>query len=85
MVTRRDLLRMLSMGAFALPTRLLRADQALRFAADPFTLGVASGYPTPDSCVLWTRIAPRPAEPGVSRRRPCLAYPKDRFDKEPHL
>ena len=25
---------------------------------DPFTLGVASGYPTPEGVVLWTRLAP---------------------------
>ncbi|HEY5900277.1 MAG TPA: alkaline phosphatase D family protein [Burkholderiales bacterium] len=27
-----------------------------RFAKDPFRLGVASGYPTPDGVVLWTRL-----------------------------
>lgn len=27
-----------------------------RFAGDPFTLGVASGYPRPDGMVLWTRL-----------------------------
>ncbi|MFD8783513.1 alkaline phosphatase D family protein [Kitasatospora sp. NPDC059599] len=32
---------------------------------DPFTLGVASGDPTPESVVLWTRLAPRPLEPGA--------------------
>ncbi|MBL1101617.1 alkaline phosphatase D family protein [Streptomyces coffeae] len=31
---------------------------------NPFTLGVASGDPLPDSVVLWTRLAPRPYEPG---------------------
>lgn len=31
---------------------------------DPFTLGVASGDPLPDSVVLWTRLAPSPYEPG---------------------
>ncbi|MDW6063267.1 alkaline phosphatase D family protein [Streptomyces sp. FXJ1.4098] len=31
---------------------------------DPFTLGVASGDPLPDAVVLWTRLAPRPYEPG---------------------
>ncbi|GHF32729.1 alkaline phosphatase [Streptomyces mashuensis] len=31
---------------------------------NPFTLGVASGDPLPDSVVLWTRLAPRPFEPG---------------------
>jgi alkaline phosphatase D len=34
-----------------------------RFADDPFTLGVASGDPTPTGGVLWTRLAPRPLEP----------------------
>lgn len=28
--------------------------------ADPFTLGVASGDPLPDSVILWTRLAPDP-------------------------
>jgi alkaline phosphatase D len=31
-------------------------------AADPFTLGVASGEPVSDGMVLWTRLAPRPLE-----------------------
>src|SRR5690606_17542057 len=30
----------------------------------PFALGVASGDPTPDGVVLWTRLAPVPLEPG---------------------
>ena len=30
----------------------------------PFTLGVASGDPTPTGVVLWTRLAPRPLQPG---------------------
>src|SRR4051812_37187530 len=32
------------------------------FASDPFTLGVASGCPRPDSIVLWTRLAPGSGE-----------------------
>jgi len=28
--------------------------------ANPFTLGVASGEPTPDGAVIWTRLAPTP-------------------------
>lgn len=28
--------------------------------SNPFTLGVASGYPTPDGMVLWTRLLPAP-------------------------
>ncbi|MGK5632076.1 alkaline phosphatase D family protein, partial [Streptomyces sp. URMC 123] len=31
---------------------------------NPFTLGVASGDPGPHSVVLWTRLAPKPYEPG---------------------
>jgi alkaline phosphatase D len=34
-----------------------------RFGDNPFTLGVASGDPTPDGIVLWTRLAPRPEDP----------------------
>ncbi|MEO7150538.1 MAG: alkaline phosphatase D family protein [Burkholderiaceae bacterium] len=31
---------------------------------DPYTLGVASGMPRPNSVVLWTRLAPQPHAPG---------------------
>lgn len=34
-----------------------------KFNTDPFTLGVASGYPTANSVVLWTRLAISPLEP----------------------
>lgn len=44
-----------------LPGRQLRA--APRFRTNPFTLGVASGDPTPQGIVLWTRLAPEPANP----------------------
>jgi alkaline phosphatase D len=37
---------------------------AVRFSEDPFTLGVASGYPEPNAVVLWTRLAPQPLVPG---------------------
>ncbi|GGT25992.1 alkaline phosphatase D family protein [Streptomyces purpureus] len=37
---------------------------AARVTEDPFTLGVASGDPLPGSVLLWTRLAPRPYEPG---------------------
>jgi len=33
------------------------------FGDTPFTLGVASGDPTPDGIVLWTRLAPNPVSP----------------------
>ena len=32
----------------------------IRFGENPFQLGVASGDPTPDGMVLWTRLAPQP-------------------------
>ena len=37
---------------------------------NPFTLGVASGYPSADGMVLWTRLAPRPehADGGLTDR-----------------
>ncbi|MEV2276839.1 alkaline phosphatase D family protein [Nocardiopsis sp. NPDC049922] len=43
-------------GAQALADTTSRASRI----AEPFTLGVASGDPLPDSVVLWTRLAPRP-------------------------
>jgi len=46
----------------AVPARA--TDRKVSFDSYPFTLGVASGYPTPDGFVLWTRLAPRPLEPG---------------------
>ncbi|MDH6705815.1 alkaline phosphatase D [Kitasatospora sp. MAA19] len=42
------------------------AEFAPRVITDnPFTLGVASGDPLPEAVVLWTRLAPRPLEPGA--------------------
>ena len=38
----------------------------------PFTLGVASGDPGPDSVVLWTRLAPDPVNGGGMPNRPAL-------------
>ncbi len=35
-----------------------------KFSSYPFTLGVASGDPTADGVVLWTRLAPKPLEGG---------------------
>ena len=39
-------------------------SRVLRFADNPFTLGVASGDPTSDGMVLWTRLAPDPLHGG---------------------
>jgi alkaline phosphatase D len=35
-----------------------------RFASSPFSLGIASGEPTPTGVVLWTRLAPDPLHGG---------------------
>ncbi|MGI8332024.1 alkaline phosphatase D family protein [Actinomadura scrupuli] len=42
---------------------LSRPARLARFPAHPFQLGVASGDPTPDGVVLWTRLAPMPLHP----------------------
>jgi alkaline phosphatase D len=57
-----------SLSLALLPSRDLFA--AMRMHDNPFTLGVASGDPTPDGIVLWTRLAPRPADPLSLGRRP---------------
>lgn len=60
---RRALLRRAALAALA--TRVPRwawSQETLRH--DPFALGVASGDPTPDGVVLWTRLVP--AEPGAA-------------------
>ena len=54
----------LTAAAF-LTSRSRAADSSgPKLSAYPFTLGVASGEPTPTAVVLWTRLAPRPLEPG---------------------
>jgi alkaline phosphatase D len=40
-----------------------------RFGDNPFTLGVASGDPTPHGIVLWTRLAPEPVNPSALGKR----------------
>ena len=46
------------------------AGAAPRLRKNPFTLGVASGDPTPDGIVLWTRLAPDLLEPEALGSRP---------------
>ena len=41
----------------------LRASARTSLPQDPFTLGVASGYPLPGGLALWTRLAPQPLAP----------------------
>ena len=46
------------------PAGMPVAAPAADLAADPFTLGVASGDPTSSSVILWTRLAPDPLDGG---------------------
>ncbi|MGK6308890.1 alkaline phosphatase D family protein [Variovorax sp. DT-64] len=50
--------------------RPARAQPAPRWRSNPFTLGVASGRPRPDSIVLWTRLAAGD-EPGLEGLQRC--------------
>jgi alkaline phosphatase D len=55
----------LALGAAQLAAPLVRrAGAQPRLPGNPFTLGVASGYPSPGGVVLWTRLAPAPLQPG---------------------
>lgn len=47
-------------GDPATSTTAAPSPPAAGLRADPFTLGVASGDPLPDSVILWTRLAPDP-------------------------
>lgn len=40
------------------------AQKSVTLSGYPFTLGVASGDPSPDGFVIWTRLAPKPLEGG---------------------
>jgi alkaline phosphatase D len=62
MNTRRQLLQ----GVLGLAGVVATRSWALgvpRWSAPPFTLGVASGFPTSEGVVLWTRLAPEPLAP----------------------
>ncbi len=45
------------------------ANRNAHFSGNPFTLGVASGDPTENGIALWTRLAPKPLEPGGGLNR----------------
>jgi alkaline phosphatase D len=63
LITRRGFIRCAAgLAAAALPVPRLLAQP--KFRRDPYTLGVASGYPTADGVVLWTRLAPEPRAGG---------------------
>src|SRR5438309_11501847 len=67
--TRRIGRRELVTGALALgatlvaPAFIRRVSAQPRLSGPPFTLGVASGHPSPTGVVLWTRLSPSPLMP----------------------
>ncbi|MBB5036436.1 alkaline phosphatase D family protein [Prosthecobacter dejongeii] len=54
----------LALAALACERAFGAVKSAPKFSSYPFTLGVASGDPTADGMVLWTRLAPKPLEGG---------------------
>jgi alkaline phosphatase D len=63
LLNRRTVVRgaLLSAGLAAAPAIIGRASaQPEQWTYELFSLGVASGAPTPSGFVLWTRIAPEP-------------------------
>jgi alkaline phosphatase D len=75
---RRDFLLDVSrLAAFcAVVPNVWRVTARPRLADDPFTLGVASGDPTPSGGVLWTKLAPKPLEPdgGMDGQRVAVTW-----------
>lgn len=61
-----------SLAALASP---VSAASTPRFRGDPFTLGVASGDPSSDGVVLWTRLAPDPLADDGMGGMPNLPVP----------
>ena len=61
-IGRRDFVRLAAVAAAAAGAN--GQDRRASFGADPFTLGVASGDPSSDGFVLWTRLAPDPLSGG---------------------
>jgi alkaline phosphatase D len=53
-----------SLSSIPLLSRYASAAPPHVFTSDPFSFGVASGDPDHESVILWTRLAPKPLEPG---------------------
>jgi alkaline phosphatase D len=65
MIDRRRFLHALSaLGMAAVSPARAQLNERPRFTRNPFSLGVASGYPGASSLVLWTRLAPVADAPG---------------------
>ncbi|WP_205695670.1 alkaline phosphatase [Conexibacter sp. SYSU D00693] len=74
-LSRRHLLLAGGAGATALFLPGVQLARGASFAADPFSLGVASGDPWAHSVVLWTRLAPDPLALDGSGGMPAQAVP----------
>src|SRR2546421_12301602 len=61
---RRFLQSLAALGVAAATPVRAQLNLKPRFSANPFSLGIASGYPQPGGFVLWTRLAPVPLAPG---------------------
>ncbi len=70
-LSRRLLLTGLGVGSLATVLPHTGLAQAV-FDENPFQLGVAAGDPLPDGFVIWTRLAPRPMEPGYGMPRQAM-------------
>src|SRR5215203_959693 len=60
-ITRRVFLKQAGALAAGVLMPCSRVLSQPRFAATPFTLGIASGFPHPAGVTLWTRLAPADA------------------------
>ena len=60
---RRFLQALVSLGVIGASPARAQFNPKPKFAANPFTLGVASGYPQAAGFTLWTRLAPFPEVP----------------------
>src|SRR4051812_9897653 len=71
-VSRRQFLGTTSLAAAAAwSSRAIGAlKQNVKLPDHPFQCGVASGDPSPDGFVIWTRLAPKPLEGGGMPQEP---------------
>jgi alkaline phosphatase D len=75
---RRDFLR--DIARLAAMTAIVPNDWRVvhrpRWADTPFSLGIASGDPTANAVMIWTRVAPRPFEPdgGMTGARTAVSW-----------
>ncbi len=61
--SRRSVIRGVAASAIAAPAVLRWIPARASARSDLFTLGIASGDPSPDGFVIWTRLAPEPFAP----------------------